>query len=145
MKLTEHFHLEELIRSETAACKGIDNTPNGVQTAALKQLCMNVLEPWRRHLGKPVSISSGFRCEELNRLVGGKKNSQHLKGEAADLPMRSYKEAVCCVEWLMNNTDFDQILIETRNRRTFWVHVSCKLNAAENRHVYSGFLQKNSP
>ena len=145
MKLTEHFHLEEFIRSETAARKGIDNLPNGIQTAALKQLCMNVLEPWRRHVGKPVCISSGYRCEELNRLVGGKKNSQHLKGEAADLPMCSYKEAVRCAEWLMDHTDFDQILIETSNHRTFWVHVSCKLNAAENRHVYSGFLQKKSP
>ena len=142
MKLTEHFKLEEFTRSETAARKGLDNTPNKTQIAALKQLCKKVLEPYRDLVEKPVIISSGYRCPELNRLVGGAKNSQHMKGEAADLRMNSYKDAMLCAAWLLNNTDFDQILIETSNHRTYWVHVSCKLNVAENRHVYSGFLFK---
>lgn len=142
MKLTEHFKLEEFTRSETAARKGLDNTPNKTQIAALKQLCKKVLEPYRDLVEKPVIISSGYRCPELNKLVGGAKNSQHMKGEAADLHMNSYKDAKRCAVWLLNNTDFDQILIETSNHRTYWVHVSCKLNAAENRHVYSGFLFK---
>ena len=85
MRLTEHFTLEELSLSETARRLGIDNTPTASVTASLKALCLNVLEPLRIAWGAPVVVTSGYRCKALNRAVGSKDTSQHVKGEAADI------------------------------------------------------------
>ena len=51
----------------------------------IKSLVENILQPLRDDIGKPLIISSGYRCPEVNFLVGGKPTSQHLKGEAADV------------------------------------------------------------
>lgn len=100
MKLTAHFQLEEFTRSATAIRCGIDNTPNEEQIANLKALCEEVLEPLRQHIGKPVVISSGYRCPKLNAAVGGVSNSQHMKGEAADLRIPSLAEGRQWMEWI---------------------------------------------
>ncbi len=77
--------MSELTSSPTARRKGIDNTPNGVQRAALTALVTNILDPLREAYGKPIVVTSGFRCPRLNRAVGGVAKSQHMKGEAADI------------------------------------------------------------
>lgn len=77
--------MSELTSSPTARRKGIDNTPNGVQRAALTALVTNILDPLREAYGKPIVVTSGFRCHRLNRAVGGVAKSQHMKGEAADI------------------------------------------------------------
>ena len=85
MKLSEHFDLNEFTRSATADRLHIDNSIPEEFIPNLKNLCQQVLEPLREHFGIPVIISSGYRCPALNRAVGGVPNSQHLKGEAADI------------------------------------------------------------
>lgn len=105
MKLTQHFALEEFTRSQTAARLGIDNTLNpaffadSLVIANLKNLCTQVLEPLRRHIDKPIVISSGYRCPVLNRAVGGVANSQHLTGQAADITIPSVAEAREWMRW----------------------------------------------
>jgi len=85
MQLSTHFTLEELISSSTARQHGIKNTPSPEQIENLKLLCNNILEPIREKLNTPLYISSGFRCEKLNSLIGGSKYSQHLYAQAADI------------------------------------------------------------
>lgn len=81
----KYFSIEELSRSETAARLGIDNTPPERAKANMTALVDNVLDPLRQAWGKAIKVNSGYRCEEVNRFVGGVKTSQHLSGEAADI------------------------------------------------------------
>ena len=84
MKLSNNFSLNELVRSQTAERKSIDNTPSAEHQENLKSLCMNVLQPIRDHFGKVVTVSSGYRSPELCIAIGSRTTSQHAKGEAAD-------------------------------------------------------------
>ncbi len=125
MRLTEHFQLREFTRSATAMDMGIDNTPPREAVAMLKALCENVLEPLRRRFGV-IRITSGYRCERLNRAVGGVPHSQHLYGEAADIQLGSREEGLRMINYLQQqNICFDQALLE-HNRQTGsrWLHVS---------------------
>ena len=123
MKLTRHFDLSEFVYSETAIRKGIYNYPTNEAITNLLMLCRDVLEPAREEYGKAMIISSGYRCEELNRAVGGAKNSQHLKGLAADIvcsePQRLYD--------ILAKGKFDQLLWE-HSGKTQWLHVSYNPN-----------------
>ena len=148
MKLSEHFKLEEFERSQTAARLHIDNRVPGDVVPNLKYLCEHVLEPLREHFGEPVYVSSGYRCPQLNRVVGGVWNSQHTRGEAADIcPFREVvtespaglvrrlvpdstspearRKMNEWAEWVMDNCPFDQLLRE-RSGNTCWIHVSIK-------------------
>mgnify|MGYP002514628083 CR=1 FL=1 len=89
----KYFSINELCSSATAKRKGIDNTPNSAQRAALTALVSNILDPLREAYGKPIVVTSGFRCAKLNRAVGGAARSQHTKGEAADIRSLSDKPA----------------------------------------------------
>ena len=82
--VTMHFTIEELYASATAKAKGIDNKPPIQPLICLVYLAAYVLEPLRDAMNEPIRISSGYRCERLNRAVGGVSNSQHTKGQAAD-------------------------------------------------------------
>ena len=116
--LTEHFSLRELTLSETAVRRGIDNTPPSEAVESLFALCENILEPARRALG-PIKVTSGFRNQAVNRLVGGQTNSQHLVGEAADIhPLKVSLHEL--YRWLYLNTPFDQLIWEFGR----WIHVS---------------------
>ena len=83
--ITKNFSMEELVASNTARMKGIDNTPDKEVEARLVQLAQQVLQPLRDSYGKPIQISSGYRCQALNKAIGGVSTSQHLKGEAVDI------------------------------------------------------------
>lgn len=85
MFLSKNFNHYEFIKSATASRLGIDNTPSEQEWANLKTLCQDVLQPLRDAYGKPIRIGSGFRCKALNTAVGGAVNSQHVKGQAADI------------------------------------------------------------
>lgn len=84
-QLTANFTLNELIRSNTATKLNIDNSPSDEIIDNLKKLCTNVLQPIRDKYGKPMVITSGYRCKALNKAVGGVKTSQHVLGQAADI------------------------------------------------------------
>ena len=82
MNISEHITYTEATRSDTAIKLGIDNTPNIDQLKSMKLAACRVFEPVRRHYGKPIRINSFFRSQELNKAIGGARNSQHMKGEA---------------------------------------------------------------
>lgn len=133
MQITEHFTVEEFERSSTADRLGIANRVPAALLPNLKTLCEVVLEPLRAYAGEPIVISSGYRCAALNRAVGGASQSQHLRGEAADLYLPSTAEGRTWFRWLMDNTTFDQLIWEHDGRGTHWIHVSCKADPRQNR------------
>ena len=134
MKLTEHFNLNEFQRSATAAEKGIDNSIPLSLVPSIKNLCEQVLEPLRQHVGEPVIIGSGYRCQALNTAVGGVTTSQHMKGEAADIHCPDRQKLHDWFVWLIDNTNFDQLLLE-KSKTSTWIHVSCKPDIDRNRHM----------
>lgn len=81
----KYFSIQELTKSATAQRKGIDNTPSVTVSANLTALVEKVLDPLREAYGKPIIVTSGYRCEKLNKAVGGAASSQHVKGQAADI------------------------------------------------------------
>lgn len=126
MKLTEHFTLSEFVRSETATNRHIDNTPSPEVIENLRALCRNVLEPARLDFGAPIYITSGYRCQALNKAVGGKPTSQHLRGEAADLQVRGVENLRKLYSLIKDHGVFDQLLFETNKAGVRWIHVSYK-------------------
>lgn len=126
MQLTENFTLEELVHSDTANAKGIDNTPTQEIIDNLKELAENVLQPIRSKWGKPLIVNSGYRCKELNKAVGGVSTSQHLKGQAADIEAGTNddnKELFYMISDMIEDKELivDQLLDEARYS---WIHVS---------------------
>lgn len=81
----KHFSIKELTKSATAARKGIKNDPSIQEVKSLTALIEKVLDPLREAYGKPIIVTSGYRCPKLNAAVGGSASSQHVKGEAADI------------------------------------------------------------
>ena len=133
MKLSGHFSLSELTKSQTATRKGIDNKPTLDHIENLTELCTQVLEPTRRNFGKPMVISSGYRSEELCEAIGSSKNSQHAKGEAADFEMFGVDNKELA-KYIKNNLVFDQLILEFYNPddpSSGWVH--CSYSKEENR------------
>ena len=118
MDLTKNFTLEELI-----ATRHGENTPTAEHIENLKLLAQKVLQPLRDNVGKVV-VSSGFRCERVNKIVGGDTTSQHCKGEAADIICANNRQAFI---YIANNLPFDQLIWEYGNDKApSWIHVSFK-------------------
>ena len=125
MKLTPHFTLDEMVKSQTALRLGLDNTPDTDEMESLLALCENVLEPVRVHWDKPVVVNSGFRSLPVNRAIGSRDSSQHAKGEAADIEIPGIDNLVLYY-WIAEELDFDQLILEFYNGEpsSGWVHVS---------------------
>lgn len=119
---SEFFSLSELTRSDTAARHKIDNTPNKAIIDNLQYGVDMVLDPLRRLYGKPIKINSGFRCEQLNKLVGGVTNSWHQVGNAADIHISSAEEAKILFSNLQKLPSVDTVLFE-HSKTAQWLHV----------------------
>ena len=125
VQITKHFTLEELCASATDKARGIQNKPTVQQIVALVYLTCYVLEPLREAMNEPIPISSGFRCEQLNRAVGGVANSQHMKGQAADLCIGGdIEKGKRWFNYIKTHLPFDQLIWEHSKSGTYWVHVS---------------------
>ena len=127
-RLSPHFTLSELIKSQTAIRLGIQNVPNGCQVKNLERLARKILEPVRKHFGRPFSPSSGFRCFSLNAKIGSKSNSQHTTGQAVDFEIPGIPN-LAVAEWIRDKLDFDQLILEFHDPEdpmSGWVHVSLK-------------------
>jgi len=129
MKLTANFTLDELIKSQVATRKGINNNPSPTQIENLKALAVNILQPIRSQFDKPLIISSGFRTAELCIEIGSSINSQHCadnKSAAADfeIPGVDNKELA---KWIKDNLTWDQLILEFYKEgepSSGWVHCS---------------------
>ena len=84
----KYFKLTELTHSITAKAHAINNTPTAEAVPLMVDLIDKVLDPVRERWGVPIYVNSGYRCPELNKLVGGAPNSYHLRGMAADITSR---------------------------------------------------------
>lgn len=124
-QLTKHFSLSEM----TVTTTGLVNIPNCTQVDNLRYLCLYVLEPARVGIGMPIKVNSGFRCIKVNKAVGGKDNSQHREGKAADL---TCDDNAKLFNFIKDNLEFDQLIWEKGNLVSpKWVHVS--FNKGRNR------------
>lgn len=124
-QLTKHFSLSEM----TVTSTGLVNIPNCTQVNNLLYLCLYVLEPARVGIGMPIKVNSGFRCIKVNKAVGGKDNSQHPEGKAADL---TCDDNAKLFNFIKDNLEFDQLIWEKGNLVSpKWVHVS--FNKGRNR------------
>lgn len=117
----KHFTIEEMTESSTAKAKDIDNTPSQEILAKLQKLIEAILDPLREWYGKPIRVNSGYRCEALNKAIGGSKTSQHCLGEAADITAGSKEENKKLFEYIKDNLPFDQLINESDFS---WIHVS---------------------
>ena len=124
MNLSKNFTLKEFTKSTSALRAGISNDPTEEHIENIKLLVKYVLQPLREALGKPIRVTSGYRSFELNKAIRGSKNSQHCKGQAADLQFK--------VDNVMNNKivwnkvielglPFDQMINEFDYA---WIHIS---------------------
>lgn len=121
-----YFTISELIKSDTAVARKIWNGANREQEDNLTALVDAILDPLRIFYGLPIHISSGFRCPTLNRAVGGVFNSQHLRGEAADIDTGNIAANRKLAKMIVDmKLPFDQLIDESNYA---WVHVSHKKN-----------------
>lgn len=131
MRLSEHFTLAEMCKSQTAERRGIDQTPPDEAIKALRILCDAVLERVRKHYGLPIIPSSGYRSPELNRAIGGSEKSQHCcpigKGAAVDFEVASIPN-IEVARWISQQCAYDQLILECFDPKaganSGWVHVS---------------------
>lgn len=123
--MAKYFTLGELCKSDVAVEKRIENTPDNPTIERLNALMDECLDKVREMWGKPIGVNSGYRSAELNRAVASAKNSQHLRGEAADITTgckahnKRLFEMICA-----SDIEFDQLIDESGYK---WLHISyCK-------------------
>ena len=127
MKISEHISYKEATRSVTALRLGIDNTPNEYQLQNMEIIAKNVFEPLRKAVGGAIKINSFFRCEDLNKAIGGSSRSQHCQGRAIDIDDNyGYMSNNDMYKYIKKNLDFDQLIFEfpDDNGNASWIHVS---------------------
>jgi uncharacterized protein YcbK (DUF882 family) len=119
MNLSPNFTLDELTASQTAARKGLDNTPNATEVANLVRVA-SLLEEVRALLNKPILINSGFRSKAVNDAVGSRDTSQHRLGCAADIRVTGMTPREVVEACIAANIGYDQIIEEFGS----WTHIS---------------------
>ena len=129
MKLTEHFSLEEMLRSDIAIKYGIKNEPETPEEAEevkknLLAICTKILEPLREYMQQPIYINSAYRCKKLNKILhSSSTTSQHLTGSAVDIRISSVEQMNKMVGFI-KTIEFDQLIIEQNSCESRWLHVS---------------------
>jgi zinc D-Ala-D-Ala carboxypeptidase len=128
MQLSKNLSLNEVIKSNTATRKGIDNTPTEEHLKNLKYLAEKVFQPIREHFGVPIYISSGYRSKALNEAIGGSKTSFHSHGMALDLDQDGRNRGVSNADvfyYIKDNLQFTELIWEFGDETNpNWVHVA---------------------
>lgn len=129
MNLSKNFTLEEMIRSASASRMGLKEqfSPPQIVIDNLTGLCVHVLQPLREQYAKPIFVSSGYRCEKLNKSIGGAANSQHKTGEAADIQATGKLTNKGLFDFIIRaKLPFDQLIIEFEDEHgePGWIHIS---------------------
>lgn len=139
----KHFTLREFTYSDTALSQGIDNELSAGELKTVVTnifaLVENVLDPLRDAMGVPILVSSGYRCEALNKAVGGVPSSQHRTGQAADIiPLCDNRGQMLAriFFWVYDKLEFDQMIYY---RRRGFIHISYRADG-NNRH--QAFIKK---
>jgi len=141
-RISKNFTLEEFTASKTAKEKGIRNNPGQTDIVNLCGLVHNVLQPLRKWWGKEVKIGSGYRSLALNQAVGGVKNSQHMRGEAADLCIDGdLTKGKQWFNWIKTHCEFDQLIMEHNAKGSYWVHVSFRCDGLNRNQVITNLLK----
>lgn len=123
IKLSEHFALFEFIDSSSASRLNLHSYQEQItekDILNIKRLCENVLQPLRNRFKEPITITSGYRSPQLNRAIGGAKQSDHMTGKAADIQTKNLDLAF---GWIKNNCKFKQLILEQSGYKR-WIHVS---------------------
>lgn len=130
----KHFSYSEFFKSDVAEKHQVKNIPDDAQLAQvlgnIKALVLNVLDPLRARIGRPIIITSGYRSQRVNELVGGSKTSQHLSGKAADIHVQGYtpQQMDIVYQTIQMCYDFDQLIFYPSKNI---IHISW--NGAKNR------------
>ena len=125
-RISKHVSYKEGVRSNTATRLSLDNTPDSYQLSNMGILTDNIFEPLRKWVGGPIKINSFFRCENLNKAIGGSSRSQHCQGRAIDLDDTfGHKTNAEMFQYIKENLNYDQIIWEFGDdTNPDWVHVS---------------------
>lgn len=101
----------------------------------LRTLCTGIILPLHAIDPKTIISSYGYRCPQHNKVSGGSKTSQHMKGEACDSHLSEMKKLREWFTYLMDG-QFDQLIMERASKTSthYWIHVSCKPDPSKNRH-----------
>jgi hypothetical protein len=143
IRISKNFTLDELIASATAKQQHIINAPGVEEVCNMCALVHNVLQPLRNAMGEQIKIGSGYRCPRLNKAVGGVSNSQHVKGEAADLCIDGDKlKGKRWFDWIKSHCEFDQLIWEHNAKGSYWVHVSYRSDGKNRRQIISDLLKR---
>ena len=146
IRLSEHFTLGEVCKTNHKTADG--NIPSRECIENLKNLCENWLEELRYShntlYGKkdePIIITSGYRSPEVNKLVGGSPNSNHLTGCAVDIRVTGMEQAKQYAEILRkyadeSHQDFDEILIEKNRYGAVWLHFAVRPRENRRKFLY---------
>ena len=144
MKLSKNLSLNEVIKSNTATRKGIDNSPNNDHLESLEDIAKDIFQPLRDDLGV-IYVSSGYRSDALNKAIGGSRKSQHSKGEALDLDNDNKNGAASNTEifnYIKDNLDFDQLIWEFgTDVKPDWVHVSYTTKRPNRNQILKAYRQ----
>lgn len=135
----KYFSIAEFLRSDEAEKHQVKNIPDDAQLSQvlgnIKALVLNILDPLRARVGRPIIITSGYRSQRVNELVGGSKTSQHLTGQAADFHVQGYtpQQMDVVYQTIQMCFDFDQLIFYpskiiihvswdgNKNRQESWV------------------------
>ena len=127
---TEHFRMDEFVYSAMAVELGLNNALPSEVIPAIRNLMVRLLEPLRIYHRQPMYIMSGYRSEELNRLVGGAPSSQHMKGEAVDIYTVDRNRLL--EDLVASRLNFDQaILYRTKG----FIHLSLKKHGVNRKQI----------
>ena len=126
VRISKHISYKEATRSATALRLGIENIPNEYELQNMEMVAKKVFEPLREAVDAPIKINSFFRCEELNKAIGGSSKSQHCQGRAIDIDdIYGNVSNAFMYYYIKDNLDFDQLIWEFgTNDSPDWVHVS---------------------
>ena len=126
VRISKHISYKEATRSATALRLGIENVPNQYELQNMEMVAKHVFEPLREAVDAPIKINSFFRCEELNKAIGGSTKSQHCQGRAIDIDdVYGNVSNAFMYYYIKDNLDFDQLIWEFgTDHNPDWVHVS---------------------
>ena len=126
MSISKHISYKEGIKSNTALRMGIDNIPSVYEKQNMEIVAEKIFEPLREWVGGPIRINSFYRCDTLNKAIGGSSRSQHCEGRAIDLDdVHGYKTNAEMFDYIKKNLNFDQLIWEFgSDENPDWIHVS---------------------